>query len=314
MKFQLLLCVLVSCAQAQQAPADDIETALTKRQHFSMVLDLLRQSGLLDQLKQAPQVTLFAPTNQALSDIDSDDYNDLKADTATLKLWLQYHASTEMAWHHTSLASNDLELKSLNNGLPIRINVYWQMHTVTAEGVNITERNIPVANGYVHGIDGYMEAPAGDVVDIINAIDECTTLSKLIATAGLEATLRGDHNVTVFAPEDFAFEDLDDQVLNYLQSNPNVLKEVLLYHVVQKTTLYSIGMRHQMTFPTSDARHDSLMLLEGEDDDEIFLNHALVDERDISATNGVVHTIEAVLIPPNVLIQLEDQGLGHLIG
>ena len=49
-------------------------------------------------------------------------------------------------------------------------------------------------------------------------------------------------------------------------------------------------------------------------DDEIFLNHALVDERDISATNGVVHTIEALLIPPNVLIKLEDQGLGHLIG
>jgi len=310
MKLQLLLCVLVGCALA----ADDIETALSKKPHYSMALDLLRKSGILDQLKQAPQVTLFVPTNQALSDIDRDDYNDLTQDTNTLKMWMQYHASTDMAYHQVNRTTNDLELKSLNTGLPIRINVYWQMHTVTAEGVNITERNMPVANGYMHGIDGYLEAPAGDVVDIINAIDECTTLSKLIAQAGLESTLRGDHNITVFAPEDWAFEDLDDQVMSFLQADTNTLKEVLLYHVVQKTTLYSIGMRHQMTFPTSDSRHDSLMLLEGEDDDEIFLNHALVDERDISATNGVVHTIEALLIPPNVLIKLEDQGLGHLIG
>jgi len=310
----LVLCLLVGSALTQQAP--DLETVLASKPHYSMVLDLIKTAGVMDDLKNAAQLTLFAPTNQALLDIPNDEYRDLKADVPRLKEFLLYHVTTDAAWKHNGLSSNDLTFKSLNNGLPIRVNVYWQLHTVAAEGVNITERNVPVANGFIQGLDGIMEAPGGDVVDIINAMDETKTLARLIATSGLDSVIRNDKNITVFAPADYAWDDLDPAVLTYLENNPKTLQDVLLYHVVQKTTLYSIGMRHQMTFPTSDSRHDSLMLLESpdDDDDEIFLNSALIADRDISATNGVIHTLEQVLIPPNVLIELEDQGLGHVVG
>jgi len=302
-------------AQSLAAPVDDVEQALAKRGQFSVILDLLRTANLLDTLKQTPQMTLFAPTNDAFQEIDDQDMQDLKNDIPKLTEFLQYHVTTEEAWHHTRNNSNDRVFKSLNNDLPIRINSYYLVHSVSAEGVNITVRNIPITNGYIQGMDGVMFAPEGDVVDLLNSNVDTGTLAKLVATSGLDAVLKADQNITIFAPTDDAFNDLDPQVLNYLQNNPDLLKEVLLYHVVQKTTLYTIGFRHQMTFPTEDSRHDSLMLLESDDEEEeFFLNNAMVGDRDVSATNGVIHTIEAVLIPPGVLVKLEDQGFGHLIG
>jgi len=310
----VILMVLVGGAMSQTAaPAQDVETQLSKRPHYSMLLDLLKTTGLLDQLKALPQMTLFAPTNAALSDMPNDEYNALKADTARLTEFLKYHVTTDEAWH-TKGSDNDKVFKSLSNSLPIRINVYKTLHTVSAEGENITEPNIKVANGWVQGIGSVMEPPQGDIVDVINSFGETSILAGLLAASGLDSVLRADQNITVFAPTNEAFEGMDDQILTYLQQNPALLEEVLLYHVVQKTTLYRIGMRHTLTFQTSDHHKDVLMIREEDDDDAIFLNHAVIEDADISAINGVMHTISDVLIPSTVLVELEDQGFGHLIG
>jgi len=313
-----VMCLLLvggAVCQDQGAPSGgDIESVLTGLGHYSMILDMLRSTGLLDQLKQMPSVTLFAPIDEALMELPADDLATIKNDTARLTEFLQFHVSPGQAWQYTpGDNSNDKVLTSLYNQLPIRVNVYPAVHSVSAEGVNISEFNIPVSNGVVHGIDGVMLAPTGDVVDIVNAHEDLTTLAQLIATSGLDSVLRNDKNITFFAPVDGAFQSLDPEVLKFLQANPSALEEVLLYHVVQDTTLYSVGMRHSMTFPTADHHKDSLMLLETADE-ELFLNHAMVGERDISATNGVIHTLEQVLIPYSVLVQLEDVGLGHLVG
>merc|ERR1712154_696469 len=148
----------------------------------------------------------------------------------------------------------------------------------------------------------------GDIVELINNNPNTTVLAKLIA-------ISADSNQTLFAPTDAAFSHLDDQALTYLQNNANALKQVLLYHLVPKTTLYSIGMRHAMTFETADSagHHDfnNLMLIEDPNNDDVYLNHAKVSKADISATNGVIHLLDDVLVPTDVLIQIEDQGL-HL--
>lgn len=326
MLLHVLLAVLVAATAAQTPTTGDpdLATALGRRPHYSMLLDLLTQSGLLTQLNALPQITLFAPTNQALSDIPNDEYNDLKADPNRLSEFLKYHVTTDEAMR-TDRNHNDVVLKSLNNDMPIRINFYPNVHTVSVEGVNITERNIRIANGYIQGVEEPIEEPRGDVTDIINDMDDTSILANLLASTGLDKVIAADKNITVFAPTDEAFEHLDDSILTYLQQNPKLAREVLLYHVVQKSTYYSIGMRHELVLKTSDSHKDILMILEREgddcdddDDDEecqdgLFVNSARIEERDISATNGVVHTLEEVLIPQSVLVQLEDQGFGHLL-
>merc|ERR1711970_976768 len=139
-------------------------------------------------------------------------------------------------------------------------------------------------------------------------MDKTKTLASLIATTGLDAVIRSDQNITVFAPTNDAFSKISPDALTYLNNNPDLLEQVLLYHIVKQTTLYSIGMRHAMIFQTADQHRDSIMLIE-DGNDNIYMNHARVDDRDISATNGVIHTIEEVLIPTHILLEIEDQGL-----
>merc|ERR1711936_1047846 len=157
----VILMVLVGGAMSQTAaPAQDVEAQLSKRPHYSMLLDLLKTTGLLDQLKALPQMTLFAPTNAALSDMPNDEYNDLKADTARLTEFLKYHVTTDEAWHTTGRG------------------------------------NDKVVNGWIQGIESVMEPPTGDIVDVINAWGETSTLAKLIAASGLDSVLRADQNIT----------------------------------------------------------------------------------------------------------------------
>jgi len=298
--------------QAQNNILSDAETVLTKKGHYTMFLNLLKRTTLLDTLKNSEEITLFAPTNQALSQIPYDEYQDLLNDPDRLNSLLSYHVTTDAAFHTTG-QSNDVVLTSSNNNLPIRINVYRQVHTISAEGANITERNIKIENGFIQGIDEIMWPPEGDVVDIVTNHDELGTTATFLSKAGLIDTIRNDRNITVFAPLDEAWEDLDDEIVEYLEKNPTLLEEVLLYHVVQDTTLYSIGMRHSMTFKTADHHKDDLVLIE-DDNDDFLLNDVRIDEMDMSATNGVVHTVERVLIPTSVLVMLEDQGFDHLTG
>jgi len=263
----------------------------------------------LKNIKNPPGMTLFAPTNLALSSIPDADFNALKNDKTRLTQLLQYHVANQA--FHTNSRAYDKALTSLDRNLPIRFNSYREIHTISAEGVNITESDIRVNNGWVQGIDGVMMQPQGDIVELLKNNPNTTILSKLISQAGLASAISGDMNQTLFAPTDAAFSHLDDQALTYLQNNPAALKEVLLYHLVPKVSLYSIGMRHAQTFQTADKRHDSLMMLENPNNDDIYLNSAKVSKADISATNGVIHLLDDVLVPTNVLIQIEDQGL-HL--
>jgi uncharacterized surface protein with fasciclin (FAS1) repeats len=164
-----------------------------------------------------------------------------------------------------------------------------------------------------------MEPPTGDIVEIINKSPELSILAGLIAASGLDETIRADHNITVFAPTNAALSSLDPSVLNYLKHTPDVLQEVLEYHVVPQTSLYSIGMRHQMLFSTAAGKrrdHEQLMLLENDDggQQKIFVNNAQVTKPDVSATNGVMHEVDDLLIPTPILIKMEDMGLGHHMG
>jgi len=290
-------------------PVLDVVKTLAGLGHYNTLLGLLNTSGLVDQVLNAPTMTLFAPTDEAFANMNPRELSKLQNSVKQLVNVLSYHVSTEevvKAKGHFS----DHVLKSIS-GKPVRINVYRQSHIVSAEGVKISEADIHVANGIVHGIDGIMTPPEGDIIDIISQRNDLKTLYKYLNTSGLVDTIKADQNITVFAPTDKAFNSVNSKVIDYLAANPNVLKGVLLYHVVGKASLYSIGMRHAMTFQTMN--HKKPIMLIEDNTGDIFIDHARVSERDISATNGVLHVIDEVLIPTQVYLTLENEGLS-LIG
>merc|ERR1711936_1015638 len=294
------LTVLVAClaiataAKPTRPPPADFVTVIADEGKYNTITSLLNSAGLIDTLKAASSLTLFLPTDDALARLPQ----------ATLDALLQYHATTQQALRLRG-KQDDVTLQSVS-GQPIRINQYAG-HIMGAEGVKIVQANIQVSNGFVHGIDGVMTPPEGNIVDIAAGRSDLSTLTSLLTGAGLLDTIQNDMNITVFAPSDAAFAKVDAEVLKFLQNDTDSLKEVLLYHVITRNTLYTLGIHHAMVFSSAD--HNAKIMAIEDGSGHISVNSANISQRDISADNGVLHVIDDVLIPTKIFVKIQQAGL-----
>jgi len=277
--------------------------SIMNSQHvFGQILSILNQTGLTPQLLAEDNVTLFLPTNDALNKLPPGYLANLRANPQKLEEILSYHVVTTQV----PRLYNDLEMMSMSNK-PVRVNQYGTVNFYAVEGVKVTSFGQHAKNGYVYGIDGLLTPPEGDIIDIIINRPDMRTLSSLISKAGIMDRIKNDHNMTIFAPTDDAFASLNPAVLQYLEYSPNTIRDILMYHIIDRQSLYSIGWRHTMTFSTADGHNDPLMIIERGDD--VWVNNAKITEKDISADNGVLHVIDDTLIPIRVTLEIENQGI-----
>lgn len=138
-------------------------------------------------------------------------------------------------------------------------------------------------------------SPTANIMGLVDATSDVSTLKAAIDAAGLRATLSGAGPFTVFAPTNAAFAEIDPGVLTYLLATPAELAKVLTYHVVsgsvQSTALSNGGVT------TVNGGQVTVDLSSG-----VKINNATVVTADILATNGVVHIIDKVLIPSDIII------------
>ena len=134
---------------------------------------------------------------------------------------------------------------------------------------------------------------SGDIVATATAAGKFTTLTKLLKRAGLVSALRQPGPYTVFAPTDAAFKKVPKQTLNALLANKAKLKAVLLYHVVagKVTAADVVKLRSAKTLNGKSVR----IRVSGSN---VFVNSSKVVKPDVMATNGVIHVVNRVLIPP----------------
>jgi uncharacterized surface protein with fasciclin (FAS1) repeats len=132
-----------------------------------------------------------------------------------------------------------------------------------------------------------------DIVDTAIAAGDFTTLVAAVQAAGLVDTLRGDGPFTVFAPTDAAFAALPAGTVDSLLANPDQLRQVLLYHVVAGEVLAAdvVGLTSATTAQGSSVP----IQVSGS---TVRVGGANVVATDVMASNGVIHVIDAVLIPP----------------
>ena len=132
-----------------------------------------------------------------------------------------------------------------------------------------------------------------DIVGTATSAGNFTTLTKLLKSAGLVATLRQAGPYTVFAPTDAAFAKVPKGTLNALLADKAKLRAVLLYHVVAgKVTAKDVAMLDAAK--TANGKSVSIRVSGG----NVFVNGASVTTADVMASNGVIHVINRVLIPP----------------
>jgi uncharacterized surface protein with fasciclin (FAS1) repeats len=131
------------------------------------------------------------------------------------------------------------------------------------------------------------------IVATAEAAGDFTTLLAAVEAAGLVETLEGEGPYTVFAPTDDAFAALPEGTVEGLLEDPEALGDILLYHVVpgEVTSDQVVTLESATTAQGSDVS----IRVEG---DSVFVNDAQVIMTDIQASNGVIHVIDAVLLPP----------------
>lgn len=131
------------------------------------------------------------------------------------------------------------------------------------------------------------------IVATAEAAGDFTTLLAAVEAAGLVETLEGEGPYTVFAPTDDAFAALPEGTVEGLLEDPEALSDILLYHVVpgEVTSDQVVTLESATTAQGSDVS----IRVEG---DSVFVNDAQVIMTDIQASNGVIHVIDAVLLPP----------------
>jgi uncharacterized surface protein with fasciclin (FAS1) repeats len=139
-----------------------------------------------------------------------------------------------------------------------------------------------------------MSAYAADmnIVQIASGNKDFSTLVSLLQKADLVKTLEGKGPFTVFAPTNEAFAAIPKDQLDALASNPELLKSVLLYHVVSGDVT-SDKIEPGMV-PTVEGQSINITLK----DKKVFVNDAEVVKADIKASNGVIHVINQVIMPP----------------
>jgi len=250
-------------------------------------------AGLESALSGTGPLTVFAPTDAAFAALPAGTVDALLADpTGALTQVLLYHAVAGVA------LSTDLV-----DGMMITT-IQGQDVTVTinANGVFINDAQVIVAdiiadNGVVHVIDAVLipelNPEPTTVVDIIVNSAVHNTLETAVIAAGLADDLSGAGPFTVFAPTDAAFAALPAGTLDALLADPTgALAQVLLYHVVSGEALSS-SLTNGQTITTLQGQDVTVSITGG----NVFINNAQVIMADITADNGVVHVIDAVLTP-----------------
>jgi uncharacterized surface protein with fasciclin (FAS1) repeats len=132
-----------------------------------------------------------------------------------------------------------------------------------------------------------------DIVDILGANPQFSTLVTAASAAGLVDTLKGDGPFTVFAPTDAAFAALPAGTVEALLADPAALAAVLTYHVIPGTVTSDQLAGQRLDVATVNGATVHVNGTNG-----VRVNNATVTQADIIASNGVIHRIDTVLLPP----------------
>ena len=141
---------------------------------------------------------------------------------------------------------------------------------------------------------GMTKAPAADIVDIAVAAGSFNTLAAALGAAGLVDTLKGDGPFTVFAPTDEAFAKLPAGTVEslLLPENRDKLIAILTYHVVPGKVMAADVVK--LTGATTVNGADVSVRVNG---GNVMIDNANVVKTDIVASNGIIHVIDAVILP-----------------
>lgn len=275
-------------------PKDIVDTAV-ENGSFNTLAAALQAAGLVDTLKGKGPFTVFAPTDEAFAKLPAGTVDNLlKPENKDLLVKiLTYHVIPGKVKAAEVVKAS--ELKTVQ-GFPVQIRT--DGGKVFVDNAQVVLTDVRASNGIIHVIDTVI-LPPDDIVDTAVKDGRFKTLVAAVQAAGLVDTLKGEGPFTVFAPTDQAFAKLPAGTLNTLlkPENKQQLVDILTYHVVPGK-LPAAEVVKQFEIKTAQGQP----VLVKVDGDKVYINNAQVILTDIRAGNGIIHVIDAVILPPKDIV------------
>ena len=293
-----------TAAPTEQPAAQTIVEIAAEDGRFSTLVAAVEAAGLAETLSGEGPFTVFAPTDDAFAALPEGTLDSLllPENKQQLSDILLYHVvpgkvmASEVAGLDGKMADTALEGKQI--GIKVDMgSVYLN------ESTKVIVTDIEASNGVIHVIDSVLLPPSAeeameamDIVDTAVADGRFTTLVTAVQAADLAETLKSEGPFTLFAPTDEAFAALPEGTLEtlLLPENKQQLTDILLYHVVPGQVMAADVV--DLTSATTVLGKDATIKVE---DGKVFLNDNVeIIITDIATSNGVIHVIDTVLLPP----------------
>jgi transforming growth factor-beta-induced protein len=259
---------------------------------FSTLVTALEAAGLVEALQGDGPFTVFAPTNEAFEALPEGALEGLLADPEVLTDVLLYHVSEGEAMAADVVELNGQKVETLL-GQYLDIAIDGEM--VMVDETQVIVADIKASNGVIHVIDSVLLPESRTIVEIAVEDGRFTTLVAALEAAGLVEALQGEGPFTVFAPTDDAFAALPEGTVEGLLADTDALTQVLLYHVVDGKVMAAQVIEFDGQEVETLSGDNILVIIE--DETTVKINDAQVIIPDIEASNGVIHVIDAVLVP-----------------
>ncbi len=277
--------------RVQASEGKDIVDTAVQAGSFNTLAAALQAAGLVEALKGTGPFTVFAPTDEAFAKLPKETLESLLKPENKKQLIgiLTYHVvNGEVP------AKKVLGLTGATTLNGQRVDIQVDGTDVTVDGAKVVKTDIACSNGMIHVIDSVILPSSDNIPTTAAKAGKFSTLIAAAKAAGLVDALSAEGPLTVFAPTDEAFAKLPAGTVESLlkPENRDKLASILKYHVVSGR-VYSDDAVAAKSAKTLQGQTIKIAVENG----KAMINNAKLLKTDIDASNGVIHVIDAVLLP-----------------
>lgn len=280
----------VGMAEAYFIEEKTIPENLIAAGEFTTLVAAVQAAGLVDTLAGPGPFTLFAPTDAAFAALPEGTVAALLNDIPALTNILLHHVVAGAEVRSAQVTAGPVMMA---NGAPAAVTTEGGVFVKDAQVIEVDWLG---SNGVIHVVDKVILPPADPagqtIVQNLVAQGQFTTLVAAVQAAGLVDTLNSAGPFTLFAPTDAAFAKLPEGTVAALLNDVPTLTNILLYHVISGAQVLS-----------SQVAAGSVTMANGAQatlstDAGVKINDAAVTGVDWRSSNGVIHIIDTVILPP----------------
>ncbi|KAM7214768.1 Fasciclin-like arabinogalactan protein [Rhypophila decipiens] len=292
---------------ATNASASTLANVLDAHNNTLSVLNnfLAGQQALFAQLADAKDITVLAPSNDALNKLQANDavMDAMAADSGMVEAFLKYHVF-QGVWFTSNFSTssdspsivttlmNDTAYTNVTGGQRVAgnlVNGAISFQSGNQNSASVQQGDFNFTGGTIHIIDDVLTIPANISDTLINA--NLTAAQGAFSQSGLVQSINSESEITIFAPSNTGFNAIGAVIADMSASE---LASLMGYHVLKGKVIYTAQMTNQ-SVTTSEGNEVHIRVEDG----GIFVNSARIIKANLFVNNGVVHICDNVLNPSN---------------